>query len=163
MAKNLLIVESPAKAKTIEKILGKDFQVKSPSLVCLNPAVPYSWENCTEMIGGVFCLFTETFPVQHLAEGAVRDHVCIFVAGRSISRRHQDHLRVEQSEDDGRCVLRVDSSGLAVPSWHQRNPLQRRTGIDIHFSFRRRRLLRYAVRARRARQEHPPTELSHRL
>jgi len=29
MAKNLLIVESPAKAKTIEGILGKDFQVKS--------------------------------------------------------------------------------------------------------------------------------------
>ncbi|HQD09051.1 MAG TPA: toprim domain-containing protein, partial [Flavihumibacter sp.] len=29
MAKNLLIVESPAKAKTIEKILGKDFSVKS--------------------------------------------------------------------------------------------------------------------------------------
>lgn len=29
MSKNLLIVESPAKAKTIEKILGKDFIVKS--------------------------------------------------------------------------------------------------------------------------------------
>ncbi|MDI9359007.1 MAG: type I DNA topoisomerase [Phycisphaerales bacterium] len=29
MAKNLLIVESPSKAKTIEKILGKDFEVKS--------------------------------------------------------------------------------------------------------------------------------------
>ncbi|MGC8750226.1 type I DNA topoisomerase [Hydrotalea sp.] len=29
MAKNLLIVESPAKAKTIAKILGKDFEVKS--------------------------------------------------------------------------------------------------------------------------------------
>ena len=29
MAKNLLIVESPAKAKTIEKILGPDFEVKS--------------------------------------------------------------------------------------------------------------------------------------
>ncbi len=29
MAKNLLIVESPAKAKTIEKILGANFQVKS--------------------------------------------------------------------------------------------------------------------------------------
>lgn len=29
MAKNLLIVESPAKAKTIEKILGQDFEVKS--------------------------------------------------------------------------------------------------------------------------------------
>lgn len=29
MAKNLLIVESPAKAKTIEKILGKEFTVKS--------------------------------------------------------------------------------------------------------------------------------------
>ncbi|MCZ2460416.1 MAG: type I DNA topoisomerase [Chitinophagales bacterium] len=29
MPKNLLIVESPAKAKTIEKILGKDFDVKS--------------------------------------------------------------------------------------------------------------------------------------
>jgi DNA topoisomerase I len=29
MAKNLLIVESPAKAKTIEKILGGDFEVKS--------------------------------------------------------------------------------------------------------------------------------------
>ncbi len=29
MAKNLLIVESPAKAKTIEKILGKDFEVRS--------------------------------------------------------------------------------------------------------------------------------------
>src|SRR3978361_1847645 len=29
MAKNLLIVESPAKATTIEKILGEDFEVKS--------------------------------------------------------------------------------------------------------------------------------------
>src|SRR5215471_752443 len=29
MAKNLLIVESPAKAKTIERILGDDFEVKS--------------------------------------------------------------------------------------------------------------------------------------
>src|SRR5712671_5195285 len=29
MAKNLLIVESPAKARTIEKILGSDFEVKS--------------------------------------------------------------------------------------------------------------------------------------
>lgn len=29
MAKNLVIVESPAKAKTIEKYLGKDFEVKS--------------------------------------------------------------------------------------------------------------------------------------
>ena len=29
MAKNLLIVESPAKAKTIENILGEDFEVKS--------------------------------------------------------------------------------------------------------------------------------------
>src|SRR6185295_14263437 len=29
MAKNLLIVESPAKAKTIERILGADFEVKS--------------------------------------------------------------------------------------------------------------------------------------
>jgi len=32
MAKNLLIVESPAKAKTIESILGKDFEVKSKKL-----------------------------------------------------------------------------------------------------------------------------------
>ena len=29
MAKNLVIVESPAKAKTIERFLGKDFSVKS--------------------------------------------------------------------------------------------------------------------------------------
>ena len=29
MAENLVIVESPAKAKTIEKFLGKEFMVKS--------------------------------------------------------------------------------------------------------------------------------------
>jgi DNA topoisomerase-1 len=29
MSKNLVIVESPAKAKTIEKYLGKDYTVKS--------------------------------------------------------------------------------------------------------------------------------------
>ena len=29
MSKNLVIVESPAKAKTIEKYLGKDFKVSS--------------------------------------------------------------------------------------------------------------------------------------
>ena len=29
MSKNLVIVESPAKAKTIEGILGKDYKVKS--------------------------------------------------------------------------------------------------------------------------------------
>ena len=41
MQENLVIVESPAKAKTIEKFLGKDFIVKSS----VSPARNLGYEN----------------------------------------------------------------------------------------------------------------------
>jgi DNA topoisomerase IA len=38
MSKNLVIVESPAKAKTIEKYLGKDFVlIKEEKFIFINP------------------------------------------------------------------------------------------------------------------------------
>ena len=49
MSKNLVIVESPAKAKTIEGYLGKDFTVKSSS----KTSSPTSAENMASNMAGV--------------------------------------------------------------------------------------------------------------
>ena len=43
MAKNVVIVESPAKAKTIEKFLGKDYKVVSSYGILLT-CLPMNWE-----------------------------------------------------------------------------------------------------------------------
>ncbi|SFE91386.1 DNA topoisomerase-1 [Dyella marensis] len=110
MAKNLLIVESPAKAKTINKYLGKDFQVLA------------SYGHVRDL---------------KPKEGAVDpDHG--FAMAYEIIERNQKHVdaiaRAAQVADDIYLATDLDREGEAI-SWHISEILQQRgltKGKQLH-------------------------------
>jgi DNA topoisomerase-1 len=90
VAKNLVIVESPAKAKTINKYLGRDFQVKaSMGHVRDLPKNPKQPKNAPHVIGGVdtkkgFAVEYAILPARRAIlddlRGAAKDAEAIYLA-----------------------------------------------------------------------------------
>jgi DNA topoisomerase-1 len=150
MAKNLVIVESPAKAKTIKKYLGKDFQVMA-SYGHVRDLVPK--EGAVDPEQGFamkYALIEKNVKHVNAIQKALKQAEALYLAtdpdreGEAISWHLLEHLR-EQGALEGKTVYRVEFYQITQNAVREAIEHPRELSIDLINAQQARRALDYLV------------------
>jgi len=150
MTKNLVIVESPAKAKTIKKYLGKDFQVMA-SYGHVRDLVPK--EGAVDPKQGFamkYALIDKNVKHVNAIRKALKPAKALYLAtdpdreGEAISWHLLEHLR-EQGELEGKTVYRVEFYQITQNAVREAIDHPRELSIDLINAQQARRALDYLV------------------
>ncbi len=150
MTKNLVIVESPAKAKTIKKYLGKDFQVMA-SYGHVRDLVPK--EGAVDPQQGFamkYALIEKNVKHVNAIRKALKQAEALYLAtdpdreGEAISWHLLEHLR-EQGELEGKTVYRVEFYQITQNAVREAIDHPRELSVDLINAQQARRALDYLV------------------
>jgi DNA topoisomerase-1 len=150
MSKNLVIVESPAKAKTIKKYLGKDFQVMA-SYGHVRDLVPK--EGAVDPDKGFamnYALIDKNIKHVNAIRKALKQAQALYLAtdpdreGEAISWHLLEHLR-ELGELEGKAVYRVEFYQITQDAVREAIEHPRELSIDLINAQQARRALDYLV------------------
>jgi DNA topoisomerase-1 len=150
MTKNLVIVESPAKAKTIKKYLGKDFQVMA-SYGHVRDLVPK--EGAVDPQHGFamkYALIEKNVKHVNAIRKALKQADALYLAtdpdreGEAISWHLLEHLR-ELGELEGKSVYRVEFYQITRDAVREAIEHPRELSIDLINAQQARRALDYLV------------------
>lgn len=150
MSKNLVIVESPAKAKTIKKYLGKDFQVMA-SYGHVRDLVPK--EGAVDPEQGFamkYALIEKNIKHVNAISKALKAADALYLAtdpdreGEAISWHLLEHLK-EKGELEGKAVYRVEFYQITQNAVREAIENPRELSLDLINAQQARRALDYLV------------------
>ena len=150
MSKNLVIVESPAKAKTIKKYLGKDFQVMA-SYGHVRDLVPK--EGAVDPEQGFamkYALIEKNIKHVSAIRKAMKQADALYLAtdpdreGEAISWHLLEHLK-EQGDLENKAVYRVEFYQITQNAVREAIASPRELSIDLINAQQARRALDYLV------------------